>query len=673
MTRADGSSSTFSDPLHSHNGTRTRALRRRSKELPKTADATSSSSAMSDSAVRVEDAGENHANTGNDKSCVAAQHTESPLEPAPPRSLDDFLTIATEEHVFRVQHSSTHCPHRSCQYPFSYWMVFLSLGVANSSDAAEILCLSYILSKESFQETILLDSAWRGGLLAATVFCGMLIGGLLVGALGDDKGRRPMLLMGLFTNTCSGLLSALAWNVWTLSALRLIAGIGIGATVPPLFTLCSELAPPADRGFWVTVAASFWMVGSTYVALVGWWLLAPPENGWRLFAAVCAIPSACGFILVYRFVPESPRFLALKGNHDRAIVVAQQLADALEYSGPPLSSEELIEFYPIASDGTNITDVEDSSSNGAAAFRSDQNGTTPVTAASIRLMGSRRPPLVAMIQAAWDDFLLSSSKLYTPGLKVTTFGLQTVWFSLSFGSYGLMTWINTLFFEVHLKNVYFNALLFALSNLPGNLISAYLMDKTGRTNLLIGSILAAALSLVAFAYVAATDNDESTAALSRNWIVAAACSFQCFTIAAWNSIDVLTSELFPTTVRSTGMGICAASGRIGAMVAQFVNGSLVSHPVRLLLVAATTLSLGAMTPKWFLPADSTGQPVHDRVSDTNYRPTPSSQSLSQRRQRRSSSELFGDRSLGGFSLPEQPFQNDTSSYSYEAVQRGETS
>jgi hypothetical protein len=76
----------------------------------------------------------------------------------------------------------------------------------------------------------------------------------------------------------------------------------------------------------------------------------------------------------------------------------------------------------------------------------------------------------------------------------------------------------------------------------------------------------------------------------------------------------MTSELFPTTVRSSGMGMCAASGRVGAMVAQFVNGALIADPVRLLLVASVTLLLGALTPS-LLPGggDMTGQPVHDFV------------------------------------------------------------
>ena len=124
------------------------------------------------------------------------------------------------------------------------------------------------------------------------------------------------------------------------------------------------------------------------------------------------------------------------------------------------------------------------------------------------------------------------------------------------------------------------------------------------------------MSLLCFAAFANTSAD-STEPPNPYGIVLSACSFQCFTIAAWNTIDVMTSELFPTTVRSTGMGVCAASGRIGAVIAQFVNGSLVGRPVRLLVVASVTLAMGAMTP-FLLPqrGDMTGQPVEDDFRKT---------------------------------------------------------
>jgi MFS family permease len=486
----------------------------------------------------------------------------------PPRSLDDFLELASRP--------APHTPP-----PYRYWLIFLSLGLANSSDASEILCLSYILSEKRFEDVILHDEAWRKSLLAAAVFLGMLMGGLFVGALGDWHGRRPMLLVGLTTNSVAGLLSALATDAISLSALRLVAGIGIGATVPPLFTLCSELAPPADRGFWVTVAASFWMVGSIYVAIIGWTLLGNGAS-WRVFAAACALPSAFGCVMVYRFVPESPRFLAMRGDHERAVAVAQYLADSMNYVGSRLRQEELLEYYP-----RHAGDTE-------RRFPGDVSCWHQIT-------------------KAFTTFAVSVTQLYKPQLQKTTWPLQMVWFSLSFGSYGLLTWINTLFVEVHLENLYLNSLLFALSNLPGNLLSAWLLDRTGRATLLVGSVIAAALSLLAFAYVAAQEASDSPS-VSKSWIIVAACSFQCFTITAWNSIDVMTSELFPTTVRSTGMGLCAASGRVGAMLAQLVNGALVQNPTRLLIVAAITLLMGALTPALLPGGDQTGMAMLDRVA-----------------------------------------------------------
>jgi VNT family MFS transporter (synaptic vesicle glycoprotein 2) len=363
----------------------------------------------------------------------------------------------------------------------------------------------------------------------------------------------------------------------------MIAGIGIGATVPVLFTLVTELAPPSRRGFFVTVAASFWMVGSIYVAVTALVFLAGMGASWRVFAIACALPSTVGTALVATTVPESPRFLALKGYTEDGLNVANHLAQQMNSTSPPWTLQEALIQFPARQASREERAILNSSS-------------------SICL------DVVYAIREAWCDFRKGTSKLYSLQLRRTTWPLQMVWFSLSFGSYGILTWINTLFVAVDLENVYMNALLFAFSNLPGNIVSAICMDRIGRTKMLIFSVLFAAGSLILFALFAHDDTS-----INASGIVVSACCFQAFTIAAWNTIDCMTSELFPTSVRSTGMGVCAASGRIGAMIAQFVNGALVSHPVRLLLVASFTLLLGAMTPCLLPDADMTLQPLEDGV------------------------------------------------------------
>ena len=420
------------------------------------------------------------------------RHTNERSTKVGDRSLDEFLEDAYSKTSKRTSQQ------------WKYWLVMLSLGVANSSDASEILCLSYILSDSDFEEHILQHTPWRGGLLAAAVFLGMLLGGLFIGTLGDWVGRRPTLLLGLGCNAIAGILSAMAPNVLILSFLRCVAGVGIGATVPPLFTLATEIAPPSKRGFCVTLCASFWMVGSIYVALVALLLMEYLGLSWRVFAVACALPSAVGYAMVQKLVPESPRFLALEQRHAEALEVANSLARQMNF------------YHPL----WEIAEVEKS-------FPQQQHHQQRQSMSTLSQYG-----YCGMLRVAVSDFFISTSKLYTPSLKSTTWPLQMLWFSLCFGTYGLLTWINTLFVEVHLKDVYFNALLFAASNLPGNILAAFLMDRIGRSAMLISSTLAAAASLVSFAWCAQL--------LYPAGIVLSACSFQCFTIAAWNTIDCMT-------------------------------------------------------------------------------------------------------------------------------------
>jgi MFS family permease len=203
-------------------------------------------------------------------------------------------------------------------------------------------------------------------------------------------------------------------------------------------------------------------------------------------------------------------------------------------------------------------------------------------------------------------------------------GLQIVWASLSFGSYGLTTWINSLFEQVHLQNIYFNAVLFALSNLLGNLMTAWLLDSWGRQTMLTGSLLLASVALGVFGYAAAA-MEPSVGSYRDTLIVTAACTFQAFTIAAWNTIDVVTAEVFPTTVRSTALGLCAATGRLAAMLAQIVNSALIAEPTRLLLTSSMSLAIGAIVPYCCIP-DRTGQSVMDQVEDGSNRSSGSSSS-----------------------------------------------
>ena len=491
----------------------------------------------------------------------------------PARSIDSFMDDAFDATTIDLGRTTWTSYTKTFIRQWNYWALVLCMGVCNSSDATEILALSYVLGlgeKSDFASEILENDLSRnGGVLASSIFLGMLIGGGVVGIFGDMYGRKKILLSGLILNGSAGVLSATAVDLITLASARFVAGIGIGGSIPPLFALAAEIAPRKCRGLVISIIASFWMVGSIFTSVLAFCSFGLTHTlSWRIFLIICSFPSIIGAALVYYNVPESPRFLLRTGRSYESAQITNKLAQKIGYHCPfPLTPSEL---------SHNLDELSYT-----------ENETSRNFIAGIRGVLS----------------------LYNFDIKVcqTTLVAQSIWFTISFGSYGLITWINAIFRQLNLGNIYFDSLLFSFSNLPGNILSASLVDRYGRKNMLITSLASASLSVLLFAFSVNLSDKES---IRPYLIVFCACSFQAFSVSGWNIIGVLTSESFPTKVRSTGVGICSSSGRIGSMVAQLVNGALIDQPSRLLLVSATLLLAGAIVT-FYLPQDMSMQPLQD--------------------------------------------------------------
>ena len=454
------------------------------------------------------------------------------------RSVDDLYNIAYEEGTNRWQ----------------FWLIFLSLGVANSGDATEISCMNYILSHPLFKEEILQngtiegDYGGRGAAIASSIFAGMLIGGIVTGAYGDRLGRRPTLLAGLFLNATSGIAASMAPSAVMMCACRFCAGVGIGAVLASLITLASELSPSKHRGWYITIVGGFWTLGSVFIAYLAFLLFGRNNYSWRIFVLIAASPTLFGGVLVYAFVPESPRYLALHGRYQEAVNVANHIAESMGYNGEKLTIGEIRDHYG------HLTEEKD-----------------------------------YLIQKN-DNAMKKIRELYGKSLLLhTTLPLQVVWFSMSFGS-GLCTWITKLFEEIGLSDIYLQSLYFALANIPGNAIATLLVDRVGRKVLLFGSMTSAALCLILAAQGA---NDAEARQLQ---VILSSCAFHSFLVTGWCALSVMTSELFPTSIRGTGMGVCAGVGRFAGILVQYVNGAFIDQPLVLLMTAATCMMTGAFAP-----------------------------------------------------------------------------
>lgn len=128
----------------------------------------------------------------------------------------------------------------------------IALAIGNAADAVEILCVGYIMS-EMDDDITTSDKE----LLSSAVFIGMLAGGLLCGIMSDIIGRKPCLQFSLFLNAIAGASSAVAPNINWLIVIRVVGGIGIGGSVPSVFTLGAEIFPSKIRGKMLSVIARF--------------------------------------------------------------------------------------------------------------------------------------------------------------------------------------------------------------------------------------------------------------------------------------------------------------------------------------------------------------------------------------------------------------------------------
>jgi AAHS family 4-hydroxybenzoate transporter-like MFS transporter len=143
---------------------------------------------------------------------------------------------------------------------------------------------------------------------------GLALGSLIAGPLADRFGRRRVIMCSLIFFGLFSAASALASGVTSFSALRVLTGIGLGASMPNAATLVAEYAPRARRGVMMT----FMYCGFTLGAAVGGYLTSflVVSVSWRAALVAGGVLPIVFAGVVFLALPESPKFLARLGGHD---------------------------------------------------------------------------------------------------------------------------------------------------------------------------------------------------------------------------------------------------------------------------------------------------------------------------------------------------------------------
>ncbi|XP_024131227.1 synaptic vesicle glycoprotein 2Ca [Oryzias melastigma] len=569
---------------------------------------------------------------------------------------------------------------QECGHGRFQWQLFLVLGLALMSDGVEVFVVGFVLPSA---ETDMCVPDSSSGWLGSIVYLGMMFGAFFWGGMSDKLGRRQILLICMSTNGFFAFLSSFVQGYGLFLLCRLVAGFGIGGAVPIVFSFFAEVLSREKRGEHLSWLCMFWMIGEIYASAMAWAIIphygwsfsmgsAYQFHSWRVFVVVCALPCV-GAVVALTFMPESPRFYLEVGKHDEAWMILKQIHDTnMRARGQP---EKVFSVNRIKTPRQLDELVE-----------MDSESRNPVSKLYFRL------------KAEIHGIYLNLKKCFNYPMQENMMRLAVVWFTLSFGYYGLSVWfpdvikhlqadeyaskvkihnneriesftfnftlenqihknglfINDQFINMKLKSVtfvdstfrncyfddvtsvgsyfrnctfidayfyntdiddsklidgtevinstfthnkigcqmtfdddysaywvYFINFLGTLAVLPGNIVSALLMDKIGRLSMLGGSMILSGISCFFLWF-----------GTSESMMIFMLCLYNGLSISAWNSLDVVTTESFPTVRRGTGFGFCNALCKLAAVLGNLIFGSLVGITKAIPILMASSVLVG---------------------------------------------------------------------------------
>ena len=186
--------------------------------------------------------------------------------------------------------------------------------------------------------------ALQQGWYVGCALVGSIIGVLFAGILSDKLGRKLTMVISAILFSASALGCALCTDFTQLVVYRIIGGVGIGVVsiVSPLYI--SEVSVAQYRGRLVSLYQLAVTVGFLGAYLVNYQLLAWSESGallgvpllnkifitevWRGMLGMETLPAILFFIIIF-FIPESPRWLIVRGQERRAINILERIYNSI--------------------------------------------------------------------------------------------------------------------------------------------------------------------------------------------------------------------------------------------------------------------------------------------------------------------------------------------------------
>ncbi|MGY8632014.1 MFS transporter [Bradyrhizobium sp. 14AA] len=170
-------------------------------------------------------------------------------------------------------------------------------------DFYNLIIMAFLLGQIQSSLSISLPQA---GIIVSATLASSVIGGILIGYVGDKFGRKAALMASLLLLAIGAILSAIAWSFASLLIFRIIAGIGVGGEWGAGMVLFNEVWDSRKRGFGSAIVQASAAGGTALASIVAAWTLThlDADMAWRVAVAIGGLPLVL-MLFVRRSMPES--------------------------------------------------------------------------------------------------------------------------------------------------------------------------------------------------------------------------------------------------------------------------------------------------------------------------------------------------------------------------------
>lgn len=348
------------------------------------------------------------------------------------------------------------------------------------------------------------------GLAMSIALAGCLIGALTSGMLADKLGRKPLLLLSalIFVLTAYGTGAFSNFQYFLLARFGGGIAIGIASGLSPMYI--AEVAPASIRGKLVSLNQLTIVIGILAAQIVNWLLVSDDTAwnvamSWRWMFWSAAFP-ALAFLVLAAFIPESPRWLAMKGRRERATQILTRIGGNT-YAQSELSSLQ--------------NDMENKQKQGG-----------------LSLLFSK------------------------PYRRVLTLGIIVAMFQQWCGTNVIFNYAQEVFQSAgyDVDNTFINIVVTGIANLVFTFVAIYTVDRLGRRALM----LLGAGGLAGIYLILGTCYYFEVSGIFM--VVLVVTAIACYAMTLGPVTWVLLSEIFPNKVR----GVAVATGTFALWVASFI-------------------------------------------------------------------------------------------------------